>query len=277
MAGKMAVSRKSYRRIDPSAVHDTVVRLEARIAARFPEAGLRQVALELIDVSADATRRIRSIRRRSVGVRLVSWLLAAAVLGILLTIPFTLRMGRVETLADAIQNLDAALSSSFFIGACILFLLTLESRLRRGRTMEAIHELRALAHVVDMHQLTKDPTMLLNVDTQPSPVSTSPQSPPRTYTPFELTRYLDYCSEMLALISKLAVLYVQDSADAETFGMVDDIEDLTNGLSRKIWQKIMLIQRDPSAAALGNEGDLSMNAVKGKKEPESQGSAASRC
>jgi hypothetical protein len=27
--------------------------------------------------------------------------------------------------------------------------------------MEAIHELRALAHVVDMHQLTKDPPMLL--------------------------------------------------------------------------------------------------------------------
>jgi len=40
----------SYRRIDPASVHETIVRLEARIGARFPEAGLRKVAQELIAV-----------------------------------------------------------------------------------------------------------------------------------------------------------------------------------------------------------------------------------
>ena len=30
----------------------------------------------------------------------------------------------------------------------------------------------------------------------------TPSSPLRRMTPFELTRYLDYCSEMLAIISK---------------------------------------------------------------------------
>jgi hypothetical protein len=90
--------------------------------------------------------------------------------------------------------------------------------------------------------------MLLGVGASGAAVETTPVSPPRTYTPFELQRYLDYCSEMLALISKIAVLYVQDSADSETVAIVDDIEDLTNGLSRKIWQKIMLIERNPSPA-----------------------------
>ena len=241
---------KNYRRIDPAAVHETIVRLEGRIADRFPEAGLRKVAQDLIDVSRDASVRIRGIRRRSIAVRVLSWVLALAIVAILLTIPFTLRLGNVDTIADAVQMMEAALSASFFIGASILFIVTLESRLRRQRAMEAIHELRALAHVVDMHQLTKDPALLLGAAAAGG--GATPQSPTRTYTAFELQRYLDYCTEMLALISKIAVLYVQDSADPETVGIVDDIEDLTNGLSRKIWQKIMLLE--PGTEARKHEG-----------------------
>lgn len=59
---------------------------------------------------------------------------------------------------------------------------------------------------------------------------------------FELGRYLDYCSEMLSLISKLAFLYVQNFTDPIAQEAVNDLEDLTNGLSQKIWQKIMLLK-----------------------------------
>lgn len=241
-----ARSRKSYRRIDSASVHETVQRLEARIAERFPDSGLRKVAQDLVDVSRNTIPLITRIRRRSIAMRALSWLLCVPILAILLTVPFTLRPGKVDNLADAVQVLEAALSASFFIGASILFLLTLETRMRHQRTMGAIHELRSLAHVVDMHQLTKDPTMLLLGDGAATAASAA--SPPRTYTPFELQRYLDYCSEMLALISKVAVLYVQDSADPATIAVVDQIEDLTNGLSRKIWQKIMLIHHEVTTA-----------------------------
>jgi hypothetical protein len=225
-----------FRRIDAELVHCTIAALEARIGRSFPKSGLRKIGRELMEVSADAPRRIAAIQRRSGAVRIIAWLLSLAILGILGTIPFTLRPGHVETLADAIQVLEAALSASFFIGACILFLLSWQSRMRHARTMEAIHELRALAHVVDMHQLTKDPPMLLARESDPN-------SGTDLYSPEELQRYLDYCSEMLALISKVAVLYAQDSTDPQTMDVVDDIEDLTNGLSRKVWQKIVLIQR----------------------------------
>ena len=236
--------RVKYRRIDADAVHDTIVQLEARIGGHFPQSGLRKVAKELIDVSRDTTRRIAMIRRRSAFLRVSAWLLSVAILAILLTLPFNLRRGSVETLADAVGMLESALSASFFIGACIIFLVTMESRLRNQRTIEAIHELRALAHVVDMHQLTKDPPMLLGFGSGPNPPDVPESSwGDRSYTVFDLQRYLDYCSEMLALISKVAVLYVQDSTDPTTIGVVDEIEDLTNGLSRKIWQKIMIIER----------------------------------
>ena len=61
-------------------------------------------------------------------------------------------------------------------------------------------------------------------------------------TPFELNRYLDYCSESLALISKIAALYVQGFQDPVLLDAVDDVEDLTAGFSRKIWQKLTILE-----------------------------------
>ncbi|MFM7924284.1 MAG: hypothetical protein ACKPJJ_29030, partial [Planctomycetaceae bacterium] len=60
------------------------------------------------------------------------------------------------------------------------------------------------------------------------------------------TRYLDYCSELLSLVGKLAALYAQSTSDPVVLQSVNDIEQLTNGLSRKIWQKIMMLDDDVS-------------------------------
>ena len=61
-------------------------------------------------------------------------------------------------------------------------------------------------------------------------------------TPFELNRYLDYCSDALALISKIAALYAQSFQDPVLLDAVDAVEDLTAGFSRKIWQKITILE-----------------------------------
>ena len=49
----------------------------------------------------------------------------------------------------------------------------------RKRALAAIHELRAMAHIVDMHQLTKDPEScfgpgLASVSTQRRPMTRQP-------------------------------------------------------------------------------------------------------
>ena len=66
-------------------------------------------------------------------------------------------------------------------------------------------------------------------------------------TAFELGRYLDYCSEMLSLTGKVAALYAQDLDDPVVVEAVNDIEMLATNLSRKVWQKIAILQ----AATLG--------------------------
>ena len=86
-----------------------------------------------------------------------------------------------------------------------------------------------------MHQLTKDPERMLERYRQ------TDHSPAEAMSPLELNRYLDYCTEMLSLIGKIAALYVQRFDDSMAVAAVSEVEQLTTGLSRKIWQKIVLL------------------------------------
>lgn len=139
-----------------------------------------------------------------------------------------------------LQVSEAGINVFILLGAAILFLITSEVRIKRSRALKAIHELRALAHVIDMHQLTKDPEGFLTHE-----IATT-HSPTKTLTAAQIVRYLDYCSEMLSLIGKLAALYVQKFDDPVALAAVNEVEELTTGLSRKIWQKIMIFNSDPA-------------------------------
>jgi hypothetical protein len=88
-----------------------------------------------------------------------------------------------------------------------------------------------------MHQLTKDPDRAVRV------LADTPSSPERELGQAQLTRYLDYCSAMLSLVSKIAALYAQSLDDPVVLAAVDEVEALTSGLSNKIWQKIIILDR----------------------------------
>lgn len=56
-------------------------------------------------------------------------------------------------------------------------------------------------------------------------------------------RYLHFCTELLAVVSKIGQSYVQDFPDATAQTAVDHFESLATGLSNKIWQKLMILDR----------------------------------
>jgi hypothetical protein len=124
-----------------------------------------------------------------------------------------------------------------FLGAAAVFLFTLETRVKRRRALGAIHELRSLAHVIDLHQLAKDPkdARYLVLDTA--------SSPKRELTHYELSRYLDYCSELVAIVNKMGALYVRDFDDPVVLAGVDGLQGLIDSLSEKIWHKMALVDR----------------------------------
>ncbi len=137
----------------------------------------------------------------------------------------------------------AELVGLVFVGLAVVFLLGLERRLQRRRELRAIYELRSIAHIVDMHQLTKDPDRLRKG------LPDTASSPDRSLGPVELARYLDYCSELLSLTGKITAIYGEGIDDPVVLGAVQQVEGLATGLSSKIWQKIMIL--DAAAAPRG--------------------------
>ncbi len=140
------------------------------------------------------------------------------------------------------QGSESAVNQVLLLAMAVFFLVSMETRVKRHRALAALHRLRSIVHIVDMHQLTKDPEM-----TQPA--AATPASPERPHTPFELGRYLDYCSELFSLTSKVAALYGQSLKDPVVLEAVSDIETLAASLSNKVWQKIVVLARGSSPQA----------------------------
>jgi hypothetical protein len=233
-----------YRTLDVSRIIASLTQLEARIEERFPGAGLSKVCAELTRVARETSSRVSDIRRPRFGMRIGSALVLLACVGLFALIVPLLDFEKrtADNVYSVLQGVDAALNIVVLTGASALFLFAAEERAKRKRALAALHELRSLVHVIDMHQLTKDPMSAASVS---QPTASSPK---RTMTPFELSRYLDYCSELLSLAAKVGALYAQGLPDPVVVDAVSDLERLTSNLSAKAWQKIALVERYAQAA-----------------------------
>ena len=243
-----------YRRLDADKIVETVTQLRNRIKERFPDAGLGRVAEDFLLVAKRSAAQAAAVARPFLPFRIGIAILALLFLVILAWIIVHLKIStQIDRFSEFLQALDAALNTVLLVGAGIFSLFTLEVRMKRNRALKLLHELRSLTHIVDMHQLTKDPETIM------SRGASTASSPRRSMTRFQLSRYLDYCSEMSSLIGKIAALYVQEYDDPVVLSAVDQIEDLTTSLSRKTWQKIMInnqLQDEPTAGSTPSGKDF---------------------
>lgn len=223
------------------AVLGTIYKLEDRIGERFPDSGLKRVCREFGQVAKDTEVVALRLGKPIWPIRLVTFtaigLLLFVGLGALIILIQEFRLN-THSIPTVLQSIESAINELIFLGLALIFFNSLETRIKRSQALKALHRLRSIVHVVDMHQLTKDPAfMKANV---PSTFS----SPKRDLHRFELLRYLNYCYEMLALNSKIAALFAQNMDDPEVLRAVNDLDNLIQGLSNRIWQKIMILDLD---------------------------------
>jgi hypothetical protein len=222
--------------LEKTKVRDTIHQLSLRIRDRFPESGIFDICNELLAVAKETEKIVATIARPIPGVRLVAMSLIFAFVAAIVALLLNQDVNEDLSVFGLIQTLEAGGNLLILIGLTVIFLWSSELRVRRGRVIKALNRLRNIAHVVDMKQLTKDPDGLAQVS---RPTANSPR---RRMNGFELGRYLDYCTEMLSLTSKLGYLYVADFPDTEATKASNELETLCTGLSRKIWQKIMILR-----------------------------------
>ena len=222
--------------LDPARVVETIRQLSRRIEERFPEASLIQACSELLRLSEETKLRAIWIGRPIIWIRIVAATLITLIAVGLFGAITQVKMGSSAFEVVQFATLtNAAMNNIVLLAAVVFFLITIETRVKRRRALLAIHELRSLAHVIDMHQLTKDPDRLIfrGGDTKSSPANGMDM--------FEMSRYLDYCGEMLSLIGKIASIYSLHWHDESAIRAVNEIERLTTGLSQKTFQKIMIL------------------------------------
>jgi hypothetical protein len=222
-------------------VSDTVAQLERRIQARFGERGLTKAVRDLGQLVAyvrnegDESR--DRLRRTTLAARIVGVIIALAML---VALVFGVRSAIVDGLArtaDWVPLVESIVNDLVFAGIALVFLWAIPERLERRTLLRLLHRLRSFAHVIDMHQLSKDPEQV-----SPDYVPTA-ESIRHGLDADQMHHYLGYCSEMLSLTAKTAALCADGSGDSLVLETVSTIETLTTELSNKIWQKISLLPR----------------------------------
>jgi hypothetical protein len=217
----------------------TARKLVGRIDERFSDCELKRLAQKVEKTVANSRRRLRGPYALGFLVRLVVWPCVFAALGAVGYGIYCLDLKvQVNNGGEFVQGLDSALQVMIMLAAGTWFFLTLGNRLVRNRLLKAVQELRAQVHMIDLLQLDKDPDRLFRKEGENT--ATSPQLG-KVSTPFLLSRYLDYCSELLSLISKVAALYSEQVKDPVVLAELSEIEKLTNQYRLTIGTKMASI------------------------------------
>ncbi len=226
----------------------TARRLQERIGARFPDRGLCRVAGELVKLIEEVEASPVTSHRRLQLVRIWSRVvMVAVVLATASLIALAIKdsvMDGPDRSVEWLPLVESGINDLVFAAIAVWFLWSVPERLRRQAALSLLFRTRSLAHIVDMHQLTKDPERLRN-----SFRPTGKSAEPIRLTQDELEHYLDYCSELLSLVAKAAALCAEESQDAVVLDTVSTVETLTVGMSREIWQKISILNGFRRSAA----------------------------
>ena len=222
-----------FKNLDIDKVTAAIELLRLRVLERFPTANLLNVCNELEELSNNAKANIQHLNKPYVYFRIIfSFLIILTIVLITYTIWHISSQDLPSNFQSFIATSEALMNELVMIGAAFYFIGKFENSLKQKKILYALQELRTIIHVIDLHQLTKDPAPILQ--------NNSEHSPERALSKSELNSYLDYCSEMLSLTSKVAATYGFNCNDHIVLETIHNIEVLSGTLSNKIWQKITI-------------------------------------
>ena len=207
----MAKPLPHFARLDAGEIITTADRLARRIDERFHGSGLSSVAATLVELGRSTAQEVLVLDKPNIPIRIgVGAVLVAGIVG-LIAVGSLVAYGRVEGgVISLLQGLESAMNIAILVGLGVVGLTRLESTWKRRRAMTSLHTLRSLAHVIDMHQLTKDPKPTLDE------TDATPNSPKRELEP-ERSRTLS----RLLLRNALIAWKARGAPRAEPSGYAD--------------------------------------------------------
>lgn len=232
--------------LDPKRIYATaklvVDRVEVFAKATGRGGGLKTLAKDVTDLAERAREpeAIRGLEKLDqFGPRLVIAVsVPALVFAILFCLLPPIDWSPLEpgSLLVSFQMTEPILGTIFFLGTIAILAWGFIGLLRRNAALSKLHKLRSVAHVIHSHQLKKS----IRVEGQPATED--------SLTLDQLKAYVECCSDLLAIVAKLAALKAQDVNDPVVLDASDRIERLAHDLSEDMWRKVTSAERSHFAA-----------------------------
>lgn len=234
---------RMYRALDPDKLLATIKLFRQRITKVFPGSGLSEVSGELEETAVLCFAEAEKLKRPLWGLRAAVavgvLLLVSLPLDVFLFLHFPVRFDNLDNFSELMQATDAGFNVLVLLTGAAFFLVSVENRVKRRSALRVLHELRSLAHVVDMHQLSKDPVMDVAALDDGTRLSDRPRAIRQAQ---DLWFYLSFSTDLLSVIGKLAACFAHSQTDRTVLDTVNEIETISTALSRKIWQKMSLVK-----------------------------------
>ncbi len=204
----------------------TIRRMDRQIDTYFPDRNLANLSSSIIEFAIRHESDLERIDRPNIPIKLAIGLAISLMSGLVIYWLYELFIQNDGSgIIFQPQDLDAFINILIFGSAITWFLLNWQAKSKRRFIIGRINELRSFGHVIDMHQLTKDPFFDDEMEMSDD----------------DLIRYLDYCGDLLSCCSKLAATYLEHTDDELVVQYVNEFEALTGQFNRKIWQKITIL------------------------------------
>ena len=215
-------SRGKYRELRPESLRKTLKLFSKHISEKFPGSGLSGVSTELEETALVCIETSGKLFRPLWGLRIAVWfcvvLLISLPLDALLLLDTPIKFDSLSDFTQLMQAADAGFNLLLLLAGAALFLTSVESRIKRQRALVVLDELRSLAHVVDMHQVGKDPAMDIPLVDTGSREAAGSQTIRSTA---DLWHYLSFCTDLLSMVGKLAALFAQVQNDRKVLNTVN--------------------------------------------------------
>ena len=180
-------------------------------------------------LTEEAAACARAIRRPNLLLRSAVILFIVSIIGTLGYLGYVAYHTPADKLHNVfMQSMNVSSGIGVYVVGILILLVTAEVRLKRRKALQAIGELRTMAHIIDMDQLSKD-----------QEIERFRQDFSRLKDKFR--EYLHACTSLLSLLSKIGQLYVENFPDAVAISAVNQFEEVCNGLNTKIWEKIIAV------------------------------------
>ena len=126
--------------------------------------------MSLLASPRDVQQRANAIAAPNIALRAAVYILILAGVVGLFIIAFAVKfqIGNAELLS-VLQAVEAAANIVVLLGAALFFLISLETRLKRNRSLRDLHIFRSIAHVIDIINLLKIQAASLPTNVRPHP------------------------------------------------------------------------------------------------------------